>query len=919
MSCGCSAKLCTMEVLSMIKHSLVADGSNPITKYFQIGKHVASAGPELVWKIFDAVRIEDKQEASVFIFEKRVADKLHKPRRRETVAEILRKEVKHLEKYKHPKILQLMHPLEECHDSLAFATEPVLGSLANFLGNSERMPNPLPPEIKDNEFLEVEVKYGILQITEALTYLHGGEQLLHSNINPQSIIITRKGAWKLSGLGFAEKTADGKDSFQCTPWTNKSPKMAQPDLDYIAPELQLEKNCTFLCDMFSLGLVICAIYNGGKSLLDSNKNTTQYAKKVEQLHESFGEVAHKLPLALVEPVEKMINRDIRYRPTAQLFSLLKYFSDPVVKCLQYLDVIEQSDMADRLEFYSGLPGIIPTIPKKVQYQHVFPVLKEQMRAPDMLAHVFPSILAMIQNATMEEYKTKMFPGVQRVFLMPKPVQATVVLLDNLDIILAKTPKEDVKTEVMPLVFNMLDSNSAQGQEAALNTIAAIQEYLDEYVMKKMVLPKAKSLFNKSSNIKMKINALLCIDKLLDKLDKMIILDEVLPFLTDITTYQDTEILMAVIGIYKHMLSDRKFGLTHNLIASKVMPPLIPCTVSPGLNMEQFGTLMEVLREMLEQIDRQRRNKMKMERMNSEGSITSRPTIKMHLSVEKPDLSQQTLDRQSNKNYLCVDDAVPIQKVRTVLHEDSNLDSPETPELLKSLLNIRTANANMSNSVIRYNPKRRHSSAGLPIHLSALLGQYKEYKAPPPAPSTPEIQQRAMTGGVSSNPLPRRRHSSVHGLGTGPNNVQKAIVVQDRITDRRCSLLIPEGVRNTQQFNPNMLLPDSHPDAPLNRRLSTQSLGPVVVPDDKSLNIPANRRPSTQSVGAVIVPSVPPPSQSTPKRRGSSKWKAWSFDEALIERRESKFTLFDTISPTLQRRTSFSSLGESVMQLFTGKS
>jgi SCY1-like protein 2 len=41
-----------------------------------------------------------------------------------------------------------------------------------------------------------------------------------------------------------------------------------------------------------------------------------------QLHESFGEVAHKLPLALVEPVEKMINRDIRYRPTAQLFSLV---------------------------------------------------------------------------------------------------------------------------------------------------------------------------------------------------------------------------------------------------------------------------------------------------------------------------------------------------------------------------------------------------------------------------------------------------------------------------------------------------------------------------------------------------------------------------------------------------------------------
>ena len=33
-------------------------------------------------------------------------------------------------------------------DSLAFATEPIVGSLANFLGNQERMPNPSPPEIK---------------------------------------------------------------------------------------------------------------------------------------------------------------------------------------------------------------------------------------------------------------------------------------------------------------------------------------------------------------------------------------------------------------------------------------------------------------------------------------------------------------------------------------------------------------------------------------------------------------------------------------------------------------------------------------------------------------------------------------------------------------------------------------------------
>lgn len=43
-----------------------------------------------------------------------------------------------------------------------------------------------------------------------------------------------------------------------------------------------------------------------------------------------------------------------------------------------------------------------------------------------------------------------------------------------------------------------------------------------------------------------LNALACIDKLLDSLDKMMILDEVLPFLTELKA-QDVDIIMAIIG------------------------------------------------------------------------------------------------------------------------------------------------------------------------------------------------------------------------------------------------------------------------------------------------------------------------------------------------------------------------------------
>ena len=53
------------------------------------------------------------QEVSVFLFEKKIADKLHKPGRREKVSEILRKDVTRLQRLRHSKILRVFHGLEE--------------------------------------------------------------------------------------------------------------------------------------------------------------------------------------------------------------------------------------------------------------------------------------------------------------------------------------------------------------------------------------------------------------------------------------------------------------------------------------------------------------------------------------------------------------------------------------------------------------------------------------------------------------------------------------------------------------------------------------------------------------------------------------------------------------------------------------
>lgn len=118
------------------------------------------------------------QECSVFLFEKRCAEKLHKPKRKENVTELLRSSVRQLERYRHPKILKVISPIEECADTLAFASEPVYASLANILafqeGNANhtgithtgsQQPNPRPTHPREYNFLDIEYKYGILQVS----------------------------------------------------------------------------------------------------------------------------------------------------------------------------------------------------------------------------------------------------------------------------------------------------------------------------------------------------------------------------------------------------------------------------------------------------------------------------------------------------------------------------------------------------------------------------------------------------------------------------------------------------------------------------------------------------------------------------------------------------------------------------------
>lgn len=59
-------------------------------------------------------------------------------------------------------------------------------------------------------------------------------------------------------------------------------------------------------------------------------------------------------------------------------------------------------------------------------------------------------------------------------------------------------------------------------------------------------------------------------------------------------------------IYRLMLNDKKYGLSVNWMATRAMPSLLPQTINPALNLEQFELLLKVLQDMLNHIERWRK-------------------------------------------------------------------------------------------------------------------------------------------------------------------------------------------------------------------------------------------------------------------------------------------------------------------------
>ncbi|KAM6985680.1 SCY1-like protein 2 [Aplochiton taeniatus] len=585
---------------------------NPVTREFEVGRHIASGGPGMCWRIYNGTKKSTKQEVAVFVFDKKMADKYQKFDK-DQIVDSLKRGVQQLTRLRHPRLLTVQHPLEESRDCLAFCTEPVFASLSNVLGQWDNLPSPVPTDIKEYKLYDVETKYGLLQISEGLSFLHSGVKMVHGNLSPENIILNKSGAWKIMGFDFSissSNPSDAEPKYLCKEWEPNLPPLCLPNPEYLAPEYILSVSCDSASDMYSLGVVMHAVFNEGKPVFEVNKHDIfkSFSRQLDQLSRLSPAMLNKIPEEVREHVKMLLSVTPNVRPDADQITKIPFFDDVGAVTLQYFDSLFQRDNLQKSQFYKGLPKVLPKLPKRVIVYRILPALTSEFVNPDMVPFVLPNVLLIAEECTKEEYVRLILPDLSPVFKQQEPVQILLIFLQKMDLLLTKTPPEEIKNCVLPMVYRALEAPSIQIQELCLNIIPTFANLIEYPSMKNSLIPRIKSACLQTSSLAVRVNSLVCLGKILEYLDKWFVIDEILPFLQQIPS-REPAVLMGVLGIYKCTFTHKKLGIPKEHLAAKSLPHLVALSIDNNLNLNQFNSFMVVIRDMLSRMEAEHKTKL----------------------------------------------------------------------------------------------------------------------------------------------------------------------------------------------------------------------------------------------------------------------------------------------------------------------
>ncbi|KAL2063130.1 hypothetical protein VTL71DRAFT_6202 [Oculimacula yallundae] len=667
----------------MFSSALKSFQSNINSNYSVASTPSSTSGP---WKIYDAKKKSTGKAVSVFVFDRKSLD-AHAgslgrssasslKRATEEVVERLKKEASSLARLRHPNILELVEPVEDTRNGgLQFATETVTASLSGLLQEKDEQERSGGVGGRSSRFVtedaeggrrrreleidELEIQKGLEQISKALEFLHDNAGLVHGNLTPDAVFVNAKSDWKISGLSFSSPP-DGSTKASSVVPINLSetlnldprlPRSVQMNLDYSSPDFVLDSNLNIAADMFSLGLLIIALYNSPHtSPLQTNASVSTYkrlfASSASIPSASNGFLSSRpIPKDLTNSVlPRLITRRPAQRMTAKEFQQSAYFDNILISTIRFLDSLPAKTPSEKAQFMRGLSRVLPSFPKSVLEKKVLPALLEEMKDRELLSLILKNIFTIVEllPSGRRAFTEKIIPRLNEIFIPvannkapperdPSKEAGLMVLLEHIRAIASNCSGKEFKDNILPIIHLAIESPTHTIVDAALRCLPIVLPVLDFSTIKNELFPVIASVFTKTSSLGIKVRGLeafviLCggsndpassndgLDGINNSsatkkssstaLDKYTMQEKIVPLIKGIKT-KEPAVGIAALNVLRQVggVADADF------VAMDILPVLWSMSLGPLLDLKQFQLFMDLIKSLSSRVEAEQTKKL----------------------------------------------------------------------------------------------------------------------------------------------------------------------------------------------------------------------------------------------------------------------------------------------------------------------
>jgi SCY1-like protein 2 len=325
---------------------------------------------------------------------------------------------------------------------LVFTTERIVCSLADIFTNFEYVPGghlQLGDLFDEGGFTisELEISRAFLSLAEGLQFLHNVQRRLHLNLNPESIVLTATGKWKLCGFGFSLSFQQGDQQRIASPYflksatssssassnsNNNSIVRLEPDLQYQPPEMTDGgynppgiRYLTSSTDAFSLGMTMFEVYRYNLSCTPrdrtvfhptihiSNNDIHQHLMALDNLTKlSFS----FLPTGIDRLIVNLLQLNVTSRQTINDIVNATYFVSGNQAIITTLESLHTRDLGTQSSQLMALLHQLPGFPPRVLKYTAIPAIgKIALTNPLLWEYALPVHRFIARILPRDQYRT----------------------------------------------------------------------------------------------------------------------------------------------------------------------------------------------------------------------------------------------------------------------------------------------------------------------------------------------------------------------------------------------------------------------------------------------------------------------------------------------------------------------------------